>query len=125
MGGSPAERHAPSDLPGSHRGTAARTATPAPARSPVPAPDRSPVPAPARSPVPAPDRSPVPAPDRSPGTNRPRRHGGAAREDAGPAREVYWDEGEQRLFPGRGGAGGGAADAAAAGLVARAAAADA
>src|SRR5215831_18504781 len=35
---------------------------------------------------PAPDRSPVPAPDRSPGTNRPRRYGGAAREDAGPAR---------------------------------------
>src|SRR5215813_1399522 len=55
-------------------------------RSPVPAPDRSPVPAPDRSPVPAPDRSPVPAPDRIPGTNRPRRHGGAAREDAGPAR---------------------------------------
>src|SRR5262244_1386280 len=27
-----------------------------------------------------------PAPDRIPGTNRPRRHGGAAREDAGPAR---------------------------------------
>src|SRR5215475_326548 len=66
MGGSPAERHAPSDLAGSHRGTAPGIAIPAPDRSPVPAPDRSPVPAPDRSPVPAPDRSPVPAPDRSP-----------------------------------------------------------
>src|SRR5215468_4866609 len=66
MGGSPAERHAPSGLAGSHRGTAPGIAIPAPDRSPVPAPDRSPLPAPDRSPVPAPDRSPVPAPDRSP-----------------------------------------------------------
>src|SRR5215471_13238497 len=43
MGGSPAERHAPSGLAGSHRGTAPGIAIPAPDRSPVPAPDRSPV----------------------------------------------------------------------------------
>src|SRR5262249_40607471 len=85
--------------------------------------DRSPVPAPDRSPVPAPDRSPVPAPDRIPGTNRPRRHGGAARGDARPAREFDWDEGGQWPFPGRGGAGTAAADAAAAGLAERSAAA--